>query len=69
VSGSKKPHPERIARNLHQIYDTLIYQARQMFRGFFSEKNFRKNTKMCDAGNYAIYPAILRLKKCKRRIL
>jgi hypothetical protein len=51
-------------RNLHQIYDTLIYQARQMFRGIFSEKNFGEKVKNRDAGNYAVYPAILRLKKC-----
>jgi hypothetical protein len=39
-----------------------------MFRGIFSEKNFRKMGKKHDAGNYAVYPAILRVKKCNPEI-
>lgn len=33
----------QIMRNLHQIYDTPIYQARQMFREKFSGKKVAKS--------------------------
>jgi hypothetical protein len=36
----KSPWQARIMRNLHQIYDTPIYQARQMFPRRFSRKYF-----------------------------
>ena len=63
--SQKNARFSRIARNLHQIYDTPIYQAWQTFRRKNSQENSVPNWRKHNAGIDAINPAILKDEKCK----
>ena len=63
-SRGKSACQMRIVRNLHQIYDTPIYQAWQTFRHIFFGEIFLSPQENGLAGNYASYPAISCWIKC-----